>query len=147
MQEKVNVNGSHYSIDYEKQKLIVEQWKKMIDLADGNSEKRIKTNSIYITICTLITAGTNLLSDIPTMIIALIGILISILWYFSLVNYRQTNKYRYEVIREIEENMICQPITNEYKKLREVSFYMGNTIIEYLIPIVFAISFCFVLFC
>ena len=54
--------------DLDKQKIIIEQWKKMIELANNNSERRIKTNSIYITINTLITAGASLLTNIPVFI-------------------------------------------------------------------------------
>ena len=117
----------------------------MIDLADGNSEKRIKTNSIYITITTLITASTNILSGIPSDMLSLIGMLVSLLWFFSLVNYKETNKHRYQVIRELEDQMISQPITNEYHKLNETPFYIGNTIIEYMIPLVFIFAFCILL--
>lgn len=133
--------------DLDKQKIIIEQWKKMIELADNNSERRIKTNSIYITINTLITAGASLLTNIPVFILALIGMLISLLWFFSILNYRLTNKHRYKVIRNLETLMICRPITDEYKLLSNAHFYLGNTVIEFLIPIVFMVAFLTIIIC
>jgi len=124
----------------EEQKILIEQWKKMIDIADSNSERRIKTNNVYLTIITLLIAGTNMLSGIPLHILSLIGMLISLLWFFSLLNYRTTNKYRYQVIRNLEKKMQHQPITEEYNILPKVPFYLGNTIIEFAIPVLFMIA-------
>lgn len=125
----------------EKQRIILEQWKQMISIADKNSDRRIKSNNTYITVNTLITAGTNVISGAPTKVLALIGMFISLLWFFSVLNYRLTNKYRYQVIRELEKHMFYQPITDEYQKLNQLRFYLGNTIIELVIPIVFIIVF------
>ena len=134
-------NIQDFNMYNEEQKILIEQWKKMIDLADSNSERRIKTNSTYITINSLITAGTTLLSSIPTSILSLFGMLISLLWFFSILNYRLTNKHRYFVIRELESHMQYHPISDEYEKLNKNKFYLGNTIIEMLIPLVFMITF------
>ena len=132
-------NQLNYNI--EEQKVLIEHWKKMIDIADSNSERRIKTNNIYLTITTLLIAGTNVLSGIPQHILSLIGMLISLLWFFSILNYRTTNKYRYQVIRNLEKKMQHQPITEEYNMLPKVPFYLGNTIIEFVIPVVFMIAY------
>ena len=125
----------------EEQKILIEQWKKMIDIADSNSERRIKTNNLYLTLNTLIIAGTNILSEIPIEILSTVGMLISILWFFSILNYRTTNKYRYEIIRNLEEKMQNRPISDEYNSLPKVPIYLGNTIIEFIIPVVFSIAY------
>lgn len=142
-----NQSDIRESYDFEEQKILLEQWKTMNDLADNNSERRIKTNSIYITINTLITAGTSRISGIPSSILASIGMLISLLWFFSVLNYRLTNKYRYKVIRNLERQMIYRPITEEYQLLKNLRFYLGNSIIEFLIPAVFIIAFLTILIC
>lgn len=144
MSDQTNTRDSY---DFEEQKILLEQWKKMNDLADNNSERRIKTNSIYITINTLITAGTSRISGIPLSILASIGMLISLLWFFSVLNYRLTNKYRYKVIRNLEKQMLYRPITEEYQLLKHLKFYLGNSVIEFLIPAVFIIAFLTILIC
>ena len=144
MSDQTNTRDSY---DFEEQKILLEQWEKMNDLADNNSERRIKTNSIYITINTIITAGTSRISGIPSNILALIGMLISLLWIFSVLNYRLTNKYRYKVIRNLEKQMRYRPITEEYQLLKNLKFYLGNSIIEIIIPAVFIIAFLTILIC
>ena len=144
MSDQTNTRDSY---DFEEQKILLEQWKKMNDLADNNSERRIKTNSIYITINTLITAGTSRISGIPLSILASIGMLISLLWFFSVLKYRLTNKYRYKVIRNLEKQMLYRPITEEYQLLKHLKFYLGNSVIEFLIPAVFIIAFLTILIC
>lgn len=145
MKKDTNSHQPQIVLNSEEQKILIEQWKKMIDIADSNSERRIKTNSLYLTINTLITAGTNLLSGIPIHILSLIGMSISLLWFFSILNYRTTNKYRYQTIRNLEKKMQSRPISEEYKSFPKAPFYLGNTIIEFITPVIFIIAYLTIL--
>ena len=119
------------------EKTLIEQWKRMIDFAENNSERRIKTNTIYLSINTLLLGGCTYMSEFQNQLLAICGIFISILWFVSIATYRMTNKVRYEIIRNLENDLKYKPISDEYNRHKRNVIYYGNTCIEMLIPIVF----------
>lgn len=123
------------------EKALIEQWKRMLDFAENNSERRIKTNNVYLSINTLLLGGCTYVSGFQNQLLAISGFFISILWFVSIATYRTTNKVRYEIIRNLENDLKYKPISDEYNRHKKNIIYYGNTCIEMLIPIVFFVLF------
>lgn len=145
MSDSILKNNNNNLSSAEDEKVFIEQWKRMLDLAENNSERRIKANNVYLSINTLLLGGCSYFADFQTKLLAISGILISILWFVSILNYRTTNSVRYEIIRDFEKTMKYKLITEEYRKLCNKKMYVGNALVEMIIPVVFLILFfiCF----
>lgn len=76
----------------------------MIESAEQNSKRRIKQNNIYLTINLAFLSYVLTIKDLPHIIItSVIGIIVCIIWFLSILNYCRRNKVKYDIINEMEE--------------------------------------------
>ena len=113
----------------EEKKIEFEQYKIFIDSAEKNSDKRITQNNteknsdkritqnnIYLTInlafVSYICTQNFEIKQTITMII--IGILICLIWFFTINNYSKRNKVKFEIINESEYGKLYK---EEWKRI------------------------------
>lgn len=101
---------------------MVEIYKLYVEMADRISERRIKTNNLFISINTLIITAITLLDDMNQLGFVLIsstGIILAIAWFFLIKSYKQLNSGKFKVVHEIEASLPIAPYHLEWTKLGE----------------------------
>ena len=130
-----------------------EQYKIAIDMADRVSSRRGGTNNFFLSansiVFVFLTAQNNFYGI--HIFVAIFGILLSFIWYFIILNYKNLNKIKYSIINEIEKDMPLEIYKKEwdrFKSLNENNKWF--TRIEKYMPILFiwlySIFLLFVLF-
>lgn len=128
---------------------LLDLWGKTADLADNIIDKRISSNNIYMSIETALIAAAYFMKNWWDYIVCVVGIIIAIMWLFSVLNYRSLSAVKYKIIGEIEEKLPVKPLSYEWTLIRKEKkyFYYGNSKLEIMIPIVFALLYITVIIC
>lgn len=118
-----------------KKEIEFEQYKLFIDSAEKNSDKRITQNNIYLTInLAFISYISTQNFDIKQSIIMIfIGILICLIWFFTINNYSKRNKVKFEIINESEYGKLYK---EEWKR---ISILTSLTVYEKISSFIFII--------
>jgi hypothetical protein len=117
--------------------LLLEQWKTCVEMANCNSEKRITTNNVYITINTAIFAIISFTWSYKNILLSVVGIIVCILWTFSINSYKRLSSKKYKIINEMERNLPTQPFSYEWFLLGNNKKYKRFTQVEKSLPILF----------
>ena len=131
------------SFNAEETKMVFEQYKLYVEMADRVSQRRMSANTFFTTINTLLfTVATFIGSkDLVWIIfIGVIGCVISFAWYFTLNSYRQLNSGKFAVINEIEKLLPLSGFSYEWEVLesgKKKSKYWPISHVEKIIPILF----------
>ena len=105
-----------------KEDIKFEQYKIMIDSAEKNSDKRITQNNIYLTINLAFLSYILTIKELPNIIIgSLIGIIICIVWFLTILNYCKRNKVKFDIINELEED-VGSLFKEEWKRISILTF-------------------------
>lgn len=137
---------------------VLDLYKTMVEMADNNSERRVRSNSFFLTLNTTIIGFIGYLSismDPETMpqdpsffaLVAVAGMILSYLWYRTVRSYRDINSGKFMVINTIEEQLPLRPFKAEWIALgegRDPKLYLEVTRLEMRIPWVFFILHLFV---
>jgi len=124
-------------------KLLFEQYKIYVDLADKVSQRRVTANSFFISVnVILITIASWFKNDFGSFLylISVVGIIFSIFWFFTIRSYKQLNSGKFKVIHEIEAHLPLNLFKYEWEVLRSgKSFksYWALSHVEQVIPIIF----------
>ena len=70
----------------------LEKYKIFIESTEKNSDRRINQNNIYLTI--------NLAFIKQSLIVLIVGIIICIIWFLTIINYSKRNKVKFDIINE-----------------------------------------------
>lgn len=124
---------------------ILEQWKTCAELANAITEKRNSANMTFITLNTAILAVNSFSAVFIDAVLAVIGIIISVLWLCTVNSYLKLSKAKYDVILELEKRLPKQPFRDEWELLANKYNYTGLMYFEKWLPIVFCILFVIVL--
>ena len=125
---------------------LLKQYEICVNMADKISERRGNANKFYsallLAFLSAITAfiTKNLYEYYPVLLILLVlQITLCIIWIVSLNTYKNLNKAKFDVINEMENNLLVQAYTLEWKYFKK---YQTITIsrIEISIPIVFILA-------
>lgn len=114
-----------------------EQYKIFVESAEKNSEKRITQNNIYLTI-NLAFLSYLLTQNIEfkyLVITSVVGVVICLIWFLTIVNYCKRNKVKYDIINELEENF-HDLYKEEWKR---ISILTSLSTYEKIISIIFLI--------
>ena len=134
-----SVKKENYSGDYDG--TVLEQWKTCVDMANNNTEKRSNSNNIYITINAALLAVISFSLDLKSIILAVVGIVICVLWIKTIKSYKTLSTVKYGIVNEIEKKLPLRPYTYEWDKLEKEYKYPELTSIEKAIPWLFIILF------
>ena len=122
-----------------------ENYKTFVESAEKMSDKRGNLNNIYLTFMLALFSFISVakLDNIPFYIMNGLGVLISIIWFFTIDNYSKRNKVKYEIINEYEKENNLKWFSEEAKR---ISVLTNLTILEKLLPIAFLIIYIVMMF-
>lgn len=118
---------------------VLEQWKTCVEMANCNAEKRTNSNNIFITINSALFAVITFSLEYKSLLLAIVGIVVCILWLNSIESYKKLSSVKYHIVNEIEERLPLAPFSYEWDKLKYEEKYVGLTKIEKLLPWLFII--------
>lgn len=124
--------------------LLLSQWTTCVEMANSNSDKRISANNFYMTINAALLALITFNADWKNCLLAIIGIVVSILWLQSISNYKALNQAKYEVINSLERELPSAPFVTEWEILEQNKRYSLLTSNEKWLPWTFVILFVIV---
>ena len=131
--------------DGEYNKRLFEQYKMFVELADRISQRRTLANSFYITAnSALLTIASWFKDDFGNymILISIIGVALSLFWFFTINSYKQLNTGKFKVIHEIEERLPLALFEYEWKILGEgksPKLYLPLSHIERVVPFIFVV--------
>ena len=130
-----SVSREDYKGEYDT--TVLEQWKTCVEMANNNTEKRTNTNNIFITINAALLAVVSFSLDYKSIILALVGVAVCVVWLNSIESYKKLSSAKYHIINEIELQLPLKPFTYEWEVLKKEKKYLGLTKIEKVLPWLF----------
>jgi hypothetical protein len=140
-----NTTEDEYGNQYKQH--LIEQYKLYVDMADRISQRRISTNTFYITVTSLILTVygiTKSLSFIANICVLIAGILLSISWHEVINSYKQINSVKWHLVHDIEEQLPICPYKYEWLKAgegKDKKIYSPTSHLEKKLPIIFGLIF------
>jgi hypothetical protein len=124
---------------------LFEQYKMLIESIEKTSDRRLLANNTFIAINSAIFTLIGLTFQIESlnkdasfrMLLSIIGILISIIFFFLIRSYKQLNSGKFIVVHEIEDHLPLRLYKYEWKKLgegKDSKKYYPFSHIEMLLP-------------
>lgn len=137
---------SLYDDSGQKTEHIIEQYKIFVEMADRVSQRRITSNTFFLTLNTLIMTafaiaydrGVTLTNSVTLIIPAIAVIVLCVIWARVIRSYHQLNSVKYRIIAEYERQLPSRPYDYEWQLLQE-DRYKTFTGLEERIPYLFAI--------
>jgi hypothetical protein len=130
-------------------------YKMAVEMADRVSVRRATANTYFLTVhTTLATVVAVFIASpdraaeadaVPMVLIAVVGVLLSVVWWVLLRSYRDLNAAKFEVILEMEKSLPSQPYGDEWASLKKdpVAKWRGRYAelgtIERVVPAAFAV--------
>lgn len=127
--------------------LIAEMWEKTVETADSVTDKRISASNFYMTIDTALIGLLYFVSNWWDYTVAAVGLIIAVLWFFSVQNYRYLSSAKWKVVNDLEKKLPVKPFTYEWKVLthRKHYRYFQVTKIERIMPLLFGLLFLLII--
>lgn len=138
--------------DTEYEKRLFEQHKMFVELSDRVSQRRSIANSFFITANAALLAGTSWLHNSDgyhIYLISVVGIFVSIFWYYCIKSYKQLNTGKFAVIHEIEQRLPLNLFSYEWQLLKEgksLKKYWPLSHVEMTIPRFFIVLYIALIF-
>lgn len=143
----------------DKQEILLKQYEIFTKTADDITVRRLQTNKFYLAILLgLVTiagflhkngmTGTQSDQTIILILISIIGIALSAIWYVNIESYKLLNTAKFKVILEMEKELPCQCFGKEWEYRvgeDESKAYPIFTKIEKFLPIMMGIIYFMVL--
>ena len=132
---------------------LLEQYKLYVEMTDRGTTRRAHTNRFYVSLLSGLLALLSIVvtkdgvAGIPTIVlsgIAVLGMLLCILWFFTIRDYRRLNGAKFQVINEMEQHLPSRPYDREWeivKKEKKGRKYVGLSKIEQYVSLLVAIPF------
>ena len=124
--------------------IILAQWQTCVEMANNTSQRRDTTNNFFMTLNSAILAAIFSISSVENsskFFMLILGIFVSLLWFFLIRNFRLLNKVKFDIIMDIEEKLPTKPFRDEYEELKRLKNstekYKNFTKIESNLPLVF----------
>lgn len=85
--------------------VMFEQYKMFVESAEKTSDKRITQNNIYLTLnlAFLSVLTSQSLDEKLSLLTSIIGVVVSVIWFLTIINYSKRNKVKFDIINEYEE--------------------------------------------
>ena len=124
---------------------LLEQYKLYVQSAENVSSRRVTSNRYLLTINAAMVAlyglqSANFGQGYWTLLIPIIGIPVSLLWYLIIKSHADLNTVKFKVIHEFEQHLPAAMYKHEWRLAEEGqgTAYRAVTKIERWIPILFA---------
>jgi len=143
-----NKSAKEYGENYHSH--LFEQYKMYVDSTEKISDRRQNANNYFLTVNTALISFLGLSFQVKLlenlgwvkMLLAILGVIICIIFWFLLRSYKQLNTGKFKVIHEIEKNLPLSLYDYEWKILgegKDKKIYYPFSHVELLIPWVFGI--------
>ena len=136
---KEDSDGSYITV-------LLEQYKIYVQSAENVSSRRVTSNRYLLTLNAALVAlyglqSANFGQDYWTLLIPVIGIPVSLLWYLIIKSHANLNRIKFDVIHELECNLPVAMYKYEWKLAKEGKgkAYRAVTTFERWIPILFGV--------
>ena len=123
---------------------LLEQYKLYVQSAENVSARRVASSRYLLTVSAAIVAlyglqSASLGETYLTLLVPLIGIPVSILWYLIIKSHANLNSVKFEIIHELEQHLPAAVYSYEWKLAEEGrgKSYKAVTTIEQWIPVLF----------
>lgn len=128
---------------------IIEIYKLYVEMADKISERRQSANSFFLTLNSAIVAligyvnysrGTMPITSSFFWLVAIAGMVLSLLWYRLICSYKDINTGKFKVVHAMEQRLPLRPFEAEWTavgKGETYKLYLPFTRIEIYVPWVF----------
>jgi len=126
------------------QEHILEQYKLYVQTAENVSARRDSANRYFLSINTVLFSISGYLSlnnyEFWTILISVVGLLISIIWYIAILSYKNLNSGKFAVIHLLEKELPAKLFDYEWKFLEEgkTKKYNKLTVVEKNVPLIFS---------
>ena len=125
---------------------LLEQYKLYVQSAENVSVRRVASNRYLLTLNAALVALYGLQSagfgqSYWTLLLPIIGIPVSVLWYLIIKSHADLNRIKFEVIHELEQHLPAELYKYEWHLAQEGkgNTYRVVTTLERWIPILFAV--------
>jgi len=125
---------------------ILELYKLYVQTAEENSKKRLQTNHFYISLNSALLSVIVFLGSyfhkvhFPVIIILpIVGIFISVTWYFHIRSYRQLSEAKFEIINNTLERQLPVKLFSMEWEILKSKKYIEMTKIENTLVVLFLI--------
>lgn len=117
----------------------LDQWKFYAQTTLNTSNRRLKNNRFYVRLLIGLLAAVGagqklgLVSPVGVLLAGAVGFPMCILWYFHILSYKQLNSGKYQVLKEMAENLPYAPFDKEWEILDEgenTDTYITHTSVE-----------------
>jgi len=132
---------------------LIEQYTAYVNTTLDVSNRRMRNNRFYVLLLSgtlaviSVLANTNIIQEVGLLISGSLGFALCLLWYGSIISYKQLNGGKYNVIKEMEAELPAKPFDREWVILDEGKnprTYLTHTRVERKIPGVLAIPYLFI---
>ena len=130
-----SVSRKKFGEDYDS--AVIEQWKICVEMANYNTEKRVSSNNIFITINAALLAVISFSLDYKSIVLSVVGFAVCVVWLYSIKSYKNLSSVKYHIVNEIELLLPLKPFTYEWDTLSKKNKYVGLTKIEKALPWLF----------
>ena len=138
----------------------LELYKLAVEMADRVSARRGTANTFFVTVNTALLAFLGLAELKTAWPVAAGGVVISLTWALLIKSYRDLNAAKYTVINKAEERLPLKVFYEEWQIVKKeppeswlpkdwlarLNRYVEFTIVEMVVPLVFAVLYLAVLF-
>lgn len=97
-----------------------------VEMADRVSARRALANAFFLSIQTAFIAAfgifvgvTGEISLVEAVLVAAVGLAISLTWWLQLRSYRDLNRAKFSVITKMEKDLVAAPFTSEWDVLEK----------------------------
>jgi hypothetical protein len=117
----------------------LDQWKFYAQTTLNTSNRRLKNNRFYIRLLLGLLAAVGagqklgLINPVGVLFAGVVGFPMCVLWYFHILSYKQLNSGKYQVLKEMAEDLPYSPFDKEWKILDEgdnPDTYITHTSVE-----------------
>ena len=140
VQQNEEVYGDSFRSD------LLEQYKLYVESAENVSARRVASNRYLLTLNAALVAlyglqSANLGQGYWTLLIPVMGIPVSMLWYLIIKSHADLNRIKFKVIHELEHYLPTVMYKHEWRLAEEGrgKTYRAVTTIERWMPILFAV--------
>jgi len=129
---------------------LIEQYTTYVNTTLNVSNRRMRNNRFYVLLLSgtlavvSVLANTQIIQELGLLIAGGLGSALCVLWYLSIVSYKQLNNGKYEVIAEMEDKLPFDPFDREWEVLEkgdDWQTYITHTRVERKIPLVLGIPY------
>lgn len=136
---------------------LLEQYKLYVEMADRVSERRGKTNQLYIGVLSGLIALLSFLSGCTYFdgyliqivpLVSMFGIILCMAWMLNIASYRQLNTAKFQIIHRMEEHLPFACYKDEWELLgngKDSKKCRQLTKVEKYVPVILAVPFIIIL--